>query len=44
MGQDPRTRRGVSEPSITPLRFSVEVLAEWAKGRIAADDWIQEKS
>jgi hypothetical protein len=43
MGQDPRTRRGVSEPSIAPPRFTVEVLAEWAKGRLTADGWIQEK-
>jgi DNA repair exonuclease SbcCD ATPase subunit len=28
MGRDPRTRRGVSEPSITPPRFIVKVLAE----------------
>jgi predicted aspartyl protease len=43
MDQDPRTRRGVSEPSITPPRFTVKVLAEWAKGRLTADGWIQEK-
>jgi hypothetical protein len=43
VGQDPRTRRGVSEPSITPPRFTVKVLAEWAKGRLTADGWIQER-
>jgi predicted aspartyl protease len=43
MGQDPRTWRRVSEPSITPPRFTVKVLAEWAKGRLTADGWIQEK-
>jgi hypothetical protein len=43
VGQDPRTRRGVSESSITPPRFTVKVLAEWAKGRLTADGWLQEK-
>jgi hypothetical protein len=28
---------------ITPPRFTVEVLAEWAKGRLTADGWVQEK-
>jgi hypothetical protein len=41
MGQDPRTRRGVSEPSVTPPRFTVKVLAEWAKGSLTADGWVQ---
>jgi predicted aspartyl protease len=43
MGQDPRTRRGVSESSITPRRFTLKVLAEWAKGSLTADGWTQEK-
>jgi hypothetical protein len=43
MGQDPRTRKGVSEPSITPPRFTVKVLVEWAKGSLTADGWIQER-
>jgi hypothetical protein len=43
MGQDPRTRRGVSEPSITPPGFAIKVLAEWAKGSLTADGWIQER-
>jgi hypothetical protein len=43
MGQDPRTRRGVSEPSITPPRFTIKVLAEWAKGSLTADGWRQER-
>jgi hypothetical protein len=43
IGQDPKTRRRVSESSITPPRFTVKVLAEWAKGRLTADGWMQEK-
>jgi hypothetical protein len=43
MGQGPRARRGVSESSITPPLFTVKVLAEWAKGILTADGWIQEK-
>jgi hypothetical protein len=43
MGQDPRTRRGLSEPSIIPPRFTVKVLAEWAKGTLTTDGWVQEK-
>jgi hypothetical protein len=40
MGQDPKTRRGVSESSITPPRFTIKVLAEWAKGSLTADGLI----
>jgi hypothetical protein len=43
MGQEPRTRREVSESSITPPRFTLKVLAKWAKGSLSADGWIQEK-
>jgi predicted aspartyl protease len=43
MGQDPRTRRGVSESPIKPPRYAVKVLAEWAKGSLIADGWVQEK-
>jgi hypothetical protein len=43
MGQDPRKRRGVSESSITPTRFTIKVLAEWAKDSLTADGWIQER-
>jgi hypothetical protein len=43
MDQDPRTRRGVSESSITPPLFTLKVLAKWAKGSLTADGWIQEK-
>jgi hypothetical protein len=42
-GQDPRTRRRVSEPSIEPPRYAVKVLAEWAEGSLLADGWVQEK-
>jgi hypothetical protein len=42
-GQDSRRRRGVSEPSIKPPRYAVKVLAEWAKGSLIADGWVQEK-
>jgi hypothetical protein len=44
MDQDPRTRRRLSEPSTTLPRFTVKVLDEWAKGRLTADGWIQEKT
>jgi hypothetical protein len=43
MGQDPRKRRRASEPSITPPRFTIKVLAKWAKSRLTADFWIHEK-
>jgi hypothetical protein len=43
MGQDQRTIRGPSESSITPLRFTLKVLAKWAEGSLTADVWIQEK-
>jgi hypothetical protein len=43
MGHDPRTRRGVSESPIKPPRYAVKVLAEWAKGSLIADGWVQEK-
>jgi hypothetical protein len=43
MGQDPRTRRGVSQPSITPPRFIIKVLAEWANGSLTGDGYIQER-
>jgi hypothetical protein len=43
VGQDPKTRRGRSESSVTPPRFTVKVLAEWAEGRLTADGWIQER-
>jgi len=42
-GQDSRTRTGVSEPSRKRPRYAVKVLAEWAKGSLIADGWIQEK-
>jgi hypothetical protein len=45
MDQDPRTRRGLSESSITHPRFTLTVIAKWAKGRqpLTADGWTQEK-
>jgi hypothetical protein len=43
MGLGPRTRRGVSEPPITPPRFTVKVLAERAKDSLTADGWVQER-
>jgi predicted aspartyl protease len=43
MDQDQRTIRGPSESSITPLRFTLKVLAKWAEGSLTADVWIQEK-
>jgi hypothetical protein len=43
MGQDLGTRRGLSESSITHPRFTVKVLAEWGKGSLTADGWIQER-
>jgi predicted aspartyl protease len=43
MGQDTRTRRGVFESPIKPPRYAVKVLAEWAKGSLIADGWIQER-
>jgi hypothetical protein len=36
MDQDPRTRRGLFESSITPPRFTLKVLAKWAKGSLTA--------
>jgi chromosome segregation ATPase len=40
MGQDPRTRKGVSDSPIKPPRYAVKVLAEWAKGSLIADGWV----
>jgi predicted aspartyl protease len=42
MGQDPRTRTGVSVSPIKPPRYAVKVLAEWAKGSLIADGRIHE--
>jgi hypothetical protein len=43
MDQDPTTGRGVCESSNTTPRFTLKVLAEWAKGSLTADGWTQEK-
>jgi hypothetical protein len=42
-GQGSRTRTEVTEPSIKPPRYAVNVLAEWAKGSLISDGWVQEK-
>jgi hypothetical protein len=43
MGQDPRTRRGLYESPIKPPLYAVKLLAEWDKGSLIADGWVQEK-
>jgi hypothetical protein len=43
MNQDPGTKSGLSESSITPPRSTFKVLAKWAKGSLTAVGWIQEK-
>jgi hypothetical protein len=43
MSQDPRTRMGVFDSPIKSPRYAVKVLAEWAKGSLISDIWLQEK-
>jgi hypothetical protein len=42
-GPGSENEEGVSESSITPPRFTLKVLAEWAKRSLTADGRIQEK-
>jgi hypothetical protein len=42
-GSGPENEEGVSESSIKPPRYAVKVLAEWAKGSLIANGWVQGK-